>query len=122
MTAWSAASIVTAGQVVLANAGKTQMSDASGTIETTIDALATGDSDSLLERLAAGVRAWVAPEPAPSIARVLFLWRRAEHDLDALSPGSDAWNAAGERFLAARAEYQRLFALAAMDAEGLRRV
>ena len=56
------------------------------------------------------------------MGRVLLLWRAAERDLEAATPGSEAWNSASARFLVARSEYQRMFSLAAVGAEGLRTV
>lgn len=67
------------------------------------------------------LRWWTDRDATPTIATVLATWRLAERDLDAATPGSDPWNEASERFVAARSEYLRLFTLAAADADSLRR-
>lgn len=66
-------------------------------------------------------RWWTDSDATPTMASVLAMWRRAERDLDAATPGSDSWTEASERFIAARSEYRRLFTLAAAEAESLRR-
>jgi hypothetical protein len=79
------------------------------------------DGGALLDRAAAVFRSWAAGDLDNTIGHVLAAWRMSERDLDATTPGSDAWNEASERFLAARSEYRRLFELAAVNAEALRR-
>jgi hypothetical protein len=80
------------------------------------------DAGTLLDRAAAFVRSLGAGDSHFTIGHALGLWRLAERDLDAATPGSDAWLGASERFVAARSEYHRLFDLAAADADGLRRI
>ena len=81
------------------------------------------DAGSLgLDRLGASIHDLIWGAPAPSMGRVLLLWRAAERDLEAATPGSEAWNSASAQFLVARSEYQRMFSLAAVGAEGLRTV
>ena len=80
------------------------------------------DSGAFLGRASAFIRSWTAPDAPRPMAWVLAAWRLAEHDLDRSTPGSDAWNDATDRFLAAGAEYRRLFELAAADAGPLRRI
>jgi len=79
------------------------------------------DPSALLDRAAAFIRSLAGSDRPPTMGRVLALWRLAERELDLSTPGSDAWNAASERFLAARSDYQRLFEVAVLNADSLRR-
>jgi len=93
--------------------------------EIVVDALGgavAGEAGGLLERLGAALRAWTITDRPPSISQVLAIWRQAERDLEVSTPGSESWNEASERFLVARAEYQRLFSIAAAAADELRRL
>jgi hypothetical protein len=88
----------------------------------TATALAPVDAGAFLDRAAAFIRSWGARDEPMTMSHVLALWRAAERDLDMATPGSDSWIEASGRFLAARAEYQRMFAHAAASAESLRRM
>lgn len=80
------------------------------------------ETATLLDRAADFIRSWTARDVPLTMAQVLDLWRLAERELEATTPGSEAWVEASEHFIAARSEHRRLFEVAAVKSESLRRL